>query len=150
MTGSRGLSQAAAAPTVTIFGASIAGMPSLTGPPERISLSWTQCLAKLVPNSKLVPGGGVSCGRRVHPGPTTAPTFTAPAGVWLGVAVGWWAETAMAPAAAISATAVSSHLVLDRRNAPIDGARTRGAGNASGSMAGPHRRWPGGSKLLAG
>src|SRR3989304_10513994 len=64
-TGSLSLSQSFASLTEMSLGASIAGIPSLDGPPERISRYGTECLLKSVENSSLRDGGIASSGRKV-------------------------------------------------------------------------------------
>src|SRR3990172_12212258 len=60
MTGSTGNSHCLASSTLMNLGSSIAGMPSLGGPPERISRYETACLLKSVVNSNCAPAGGGS------------------------------------------------------------------------------------------
>src|SRR5918993_217529 len=65
MMGSAGFSQASASETEINFGSLRAGIPSLGGPPERISLYRTLCLLKSVLNSDVAPAGGGSSGDSV-------------------------------------------------------------------------------------
>src|SRR2546425_4536630 len=56
MTGSRGFSHLSASGTASNFGVSIAGMPSLGGPPDMISLNGTPCFVKSVFHSEVSKG----------------------------------------------------------------------------------------------
>src|SRR5256712_8770339 len=89
MTGSRGFSHFSASGTASKFGASIAGMPSLGGPPDMISLNGTLCFVKSVFHSE------VSKGIRWSPARPVADTSAASASTTtIGVAdftvPPWW------------------------------------------------------------
>src|SRR5215218_1907773 len=60
--GSFGSSQESASSTLTKRGSSMAGMPSLGGPPESTWEQGTLCLEKSVANSASAPSGGSSSG----------------------------------------------------------------------------------------
>src|SRR5918996_1478887 len=65
ITGSFDFSHASASEMEINWGSLRAGMPSLGGPPERISLYGTLCLLKSVVNSDVARAGGGSSGRTV-------------------------------------------------------------------------------------